>query len=163
MGGTLFRTPPEGPGASRSPLPQHPEGGTCMDDSGCRPGKAERKAQGKVGLLLTPSTAAVNPRLLLPGSPSCSLPSCHPDLGLPRPRPSHISVLRPLLLGVLSLGDPKGGTGGPPLHTHLGWTLMDSSLAPGIRTGKCVAFNNTVQTCEIFGWCPVEVDDNIPR
>ncbi|KAK2494585.1 hypothetical protein MC885_007330 [Smutsia gigantea] len=56
---------------------EHPEGGTCMDDSGCTPGKAERKAQ-------------------------------------------------------------------------------------GIRTGKCVAFNNTVQTCEIFGWCPVEVDDNIP-
>ncbi|XP_027481351.1 P2X purinoceptor 1 isoform X1 [Zalophus californianus] len=57
---------------------EHPEGGTCSDDSGCTPGKAERKAQ-------------------------------------------------------------------------------------GIRTGKCVAFNNTVQTCEIFGWCPVEVDDNVPR
>uniref|UniRef100_F6S8X7 P2X purinoceptor n=1 Tax=Equus caballus TaxID=9796 RepID=F6S8X7_HORSE len=57
---------------------QHPEGGTCADDSGCIPGKAERKAQ-------------------------------------------------------------------------------------GIRTGKCVAFNDTVQTCEIFGWCPVEVDDDIPR
>ncbi|ELV11185.1 P2X purinoceptor 1 [Tupaia chinensis] len=35
--------------------------------------------------------------------------------------------------------------------------------AQGIRTGKCVAFNHTVQTCEIFGWCPVEVDDDIPR
>ncbi|GAB5580621.1 P2X purinoceptor 1 isoform X2 [Prionailurus iriomotensis] len=35
--------------------------------------------------------------------------------------------------------------------------------AEGIRTGKCVAFNDTVQTCEIFGWCPVEVDDNVPR
>nr|XP_044601079.1 P2X purinoceptor 1 [Equus asinus] len=57
---------------------EHPEGGTCADDSGCIPGKAERKAQ-------------------------------------------------------------------------------------GIRTGKCVAFNDTVQTCEIFGWCPVEVDDDIPR
>ncbi|KAM7067809.1 P2X purinoceptor 1 isoform 1-T3 [Molossus nigricans] len=57
---------------------EHPEGGTCKDDSGCTPGKAEWKAQ-------------------------------------------------------------------------------------GIRTGKCVAFNDTVQTCEIFGWCPVEVDDNVPR
>ncbi|XP_077021696.1 P2X purinoceptor 1 isoform X2 [Tamandua tetradactyla] len=56
---------------------QHPEGGTCKDDSGCTPGKAQRKAQ-------------------------------------------------------------------------------------GIRTGKCVTFNMTVQTCEIFGWCPVEVDDNVP-
>ncbi|XP_006218910.1 P2X purinoceptor 1 [Vicugna pacos] len=35
--------------------------------------------------------------------------------------------------------------------------------AQGIRTGKCVAFNDTVKTCEIFGWCPVEVDDDIPR
>ncbi|XP_039742335.1 P2X purinoceptor 1 isoform X1 [Pteropus medius] len=68
----------QGPRASSSPLPQNPEGGTCKNDSGCTPGKAERKAQ-------------------------------------------------------------------------------------GIRTGKCVAFNNTVQTCEIFGWCPVEVDDDIPR
>uniref|UniRef100_A0A8C2W600 P2X purinoceptor n=1 Tax=Chinchilla lanigera TaxID=34839 RepID=A0A8C2W600_CHILA len=57
---------------------EHPEGGTCKDNSNCIPGKAERKAQ-------------------------------------------------------------------------------------GIRTGKCVAFNDTVQTCEIFGWCPVEVDDIIPR
>uniref|UniRef100_A0A8C4M1D8 Purinergic receptor P2X 1 n=1 Tax=Equus asinus asinus TaxID=83772 RepID=A0A8C4M1D8_EQUAS len=77
-GGALLRIPPKRPGASSSPLPQHPEGGTCADDSGCIPGKAERKAQ-------------------------------------------------------------------------------------GIRTGKCVAFNDTVQTCEIFGWCPVEVDDDIPR
>ncbi|ERE68806.1 sarcoplasmic/endoplasmic reticulum calcium ATPase 2-like protein [Cricetulus griseus] len=35
--------------------------------------------------------------------------------------------------------------------------------AQGIRTGKCVPFNSTVKTCEIFGWCPVEVDDKIPR
>ncbi|KAE8635403.1 hypothetical protein XENTR_v10002610 [Xenopus tropicalis] len=26
----------------------------------------------------------------------------------------------------------------------------------GIKTGKCVLFNNTHSTCEIFGWCPVE-------
>ncbi|XP_053748271.1 P2X purinoceptor 1 isoform X2 [Panthera pardus] len=57
---------------------EHPEGGICTNDTGCTPGKAERKAQ-------------------------------------------------------------------------------------GIRTGKCVAFNDTVHTCEIFGWCPVEVDDNVPR
>lgn len=57
---------------------EHPEGGTCKDDSGCTPGKAERNAQ-------------------------------------------------------------------------------------GIRSGRCVAFNDSVRTCEIFGWCPVEVDDHIPR
>uniref|UniRef100_A0A4X2M009 Purinergic receptor P2X 6 n=1 Tax=Vombatus ursinus TaxID=29139 RepID=A0A4X2M009_VOMUR len=34
----------------------------------------------------------------------------------------------------------------------------DSGLAsvPGIKTGKCVVFNSTYQTCEIWGWCPVE-------
>lgn len=35
---------------------ENPEGGTCTNNSGCTPGKAERKAQGKVGLLLSPST-----------------------------------------------------------------------------------------------------------
>lgn len=45
----------------------------------------------------------------------------------------------------------------------MGWDPGDCSLATGIRTGKCVPFNSTVKTCEIFGWCPVEVDDKIPR
>lgn len=43
------------------------------------------------------------------------------------------------------------------------WEPRGCSLATGIRTGKCVPFNSTVKTCEIFGWCPVEVDDKIPR
>lgn len=43
------------------------------------------------------------------------------------------------------------------------WDPRGCSLATGIRTGKCVPFNSTVKTCEIFGWCPVEVDDKIPR
>ncbi|XP_045149270.1 P2X purinoceptor 1 [Echinops telfairi] len=66
------------PGQVQGYCAEHPEGGTCKDDSSCRPGKAERKAQ-------------------------------------------------------------------------------------GIRTGKCVAFNSTMHTCEIFSWCPVEVDDQVPR
>ncbi|XP_006029213.1 P2X purinoceptor 1 [Alligator sinensis] len=32
----------------------------------------------------------------------------------------------------------------------------------GIMTGKCIDFNSTVKTCEIFGWCPLEVDDHVP-
>ncbi|KAK1331512.1 hypothetical protein QTO34_009469 [Cnephaeus nilssonii] len=79
---------------------EHPEGGTCKDDSGCTPGKAERKAQGRE-----------------PGGSPLPAPSCTQDF--------------------------------LPFSRH--------------RTGKCVAFNNTVKTCEIFGWCPVEVDDSIPR
>uniref|UniRef100_A0A674IB98 P2X purinoceptor n=1 Tax=Terrapene triunguis TaxID=2587831 RepID=A0A674IB98_9SAUR len=31
-----------------------------------------------------------------------------------------------------------------------------------IMTGKCVDFNSNNKTCEIFGWCPVEEDDQIP-
>uniref|UniRef100_A0A8C4M043 Purinergic receptor P2X 1 n=1 Tax=Equus asinus asinus TaxID=83772 RepID=A0A8C4M043_EQUAS len=103
-------------------------------------------------------------RLPPPGGPSCSLPSCHPDLGVPFPIPNHISVLRLLLLGAPSPGAPRDGAWGGILCTpSLEWAPMGSSIAPGIRTGKCVAFNDTVQTCEIFGWCPVEVDDDIPR
>lgn len=57
----------------------------------------------------------------------------------------------------------EGGRGELPLHPQLRVGTQGFPLAPGIRTGRCVAFNDTVQTCEIFGWCPVEVDDNIPR
>ncbi|KAL8198840.1 UNVERIFIED_CONTAM: P2X purinoceptor 1 [Gekko kuhli] len=33
----------------------------------------------------------------------------------------------------------------------------------GIMTGKCVNFDRTTKTCEIFGWCPVEIDDIVPN
>ena len=98
----LLRTQPWGPMASSSLLPQNPEGGTCTNNSGCTPGKAERKAQGKAAPLCSS-------RLPPPGSPSCPLPSCHPDLGLPRPRRS---VFRLLLLGAPSLGAPRSGAWG---------------------------------------------------
>ncbi|XP_009956896.1 PREDICTED: P2X purinoceptor 6-like, partial [Leptosomus discolor] len=32
----------------------------------------------------------------------------------------------------------------------------------GIKTGKCVMFNTTRSTCEIYGWCPVE-NATLPR
>ncbi|KAL2298669.1 hypothetical protein Nmel_015675 [Mimus melanotis] len=32
----------------------------------------------------------------------------------------------------------------------------------GIKTGKCLMFNATHSTCEIYGWCPVE-NDTLPR
>ncbi|NXP44308.1 P2RX1 protein, partial [Heliornis fulica] len=37
-----------------------------------------------------------------------------------------------------------------------------SRQGQGLMTGKCVHFNSSVKTCEIFGWCPVEVDDHVP-
>ncbi|XP_063002461.1 P2X purinoceptor 1 [Elgaria multicarinata webbii] len=33
----------------------------------------------------------------------------------------------------------------------------------GIMTGRCVNFSRTAKTCEIFGWCPVEIDDKVPK
>ncbi|XP_060709403.1 P2X purinoceptor 3-like [Hemiscyllium ocellatum] len=32
-------------------------------------------------------------------------------------------------------------------------------IGSGIRTGRCVRFQGSVWTCEIRGWCPVELDD----
>ncbi|KAE8635208.1 hypothetical protein XENTR_v10002544 [Xenopus tropicalis] len=32
----------------------------------------------------------------------------------------------------------------------------------GVQTGKCVPYNSTVNTCEIFAWCPVENDTHVP-
>ncbi|XP_030041827.1 P2X purinoceptor 1 isoform X2 [Microcaecilia unicolor] len=33
----------------------------------------------------------------------------------------------------------------------------------GVMTGKCINFSNTIKTCEIFSWCPVEIDYIIPK
>ncbi|XP_053328814.1 P2X purinoceptor 4 [Spea bombifrons] len=33
----------------------------------------------------------------------------------------------------------------------------------GVQTGKCVPFNKTVKTCEVFAWCPVENDTYLPK
>uniref|UniRef100_A0A8C9L811 Purinergic receptor P2X 6 n=1 Tax=Pavo cristatus TaxID=9049 RepID=A0A8C9L811_PAVCR len=42
------------------------------------------------------------------------------------------------------------------------WGCMGGVGHSGIKTGKCVMFNSTHSTCEIFGWCPVE-NDTLPR
>ncbi|KAM4707783.1 P2X purinoceptor 4-like [Discoglossus pictus] len=33
----------------------------------------------------------------------------------------------------------------------------------GVQTGKCVRYNDTVNTCEVFAWCPVENDAELPE
>uniref|UniRef100_A0A8C5NWI3 Purinergic receptor P2X, ligand-gated ion channel 4 n=1 Tax=Jaculus jaculus TaxID=51337 RepID=A0A8C5NWI3_JACJA len=33
----------------------------------------------------------------------------------------------------------------------------------GVKTGKCVPFNETVKTCEVAAWCPVENDAVVPK
>ncbi|XP_066492569.1 P2X purinoceptor 1 [Tiliqua scincoides] len=58
-----------------------------------------------------------------------------------------------------------------PEHPEAGKCEKDSNCAggkylrqgQGIMTGKCVNFSHTEKTCEIFGWCPVEIDDKVPK
>uniref|UniRef100_A0A8C9F1X1 P2X purinoceptor n=1 Tax=Pavo cristatus TaxID=9049 RepID=A0A8C9F1X1_PAVCR len=38
-----------------------------------------------------------------------------------------------------------------------------SRQGQGIMTGKCINFNTSMKTCEIFGWCPAEVDYYVPN
>ncbi|KAB1255537.1 P2X purinoceptor 4 [Camelus dromedarius] len=33
----------------------------------------------------------------------------------------------------------------------------------GVATGRCVLFNETVKTCEVAAWCPVEDDAQVPK
>uniref|UniRef100_A0A8C9VA66 P2X purinoceptor n=1 Tax=Scleropages formosus TaxID=113540 RepID=A0A8C9VA66_SCLFO len=36
--------------------------------------------------------------------------------------------------------------------------FMEKPGGNGVMTGKCVSFNSTLNTCEIRGWCPAEID-----
>ncbi|KAG7480559.1 hypothetical protein MATL_G00057540 [Megalops atlanticus] len=33
----------------------------------------------------------------------------------------------------------------------------------GIQTGKCVNYSDTIKTCEVVAWCPLEIDTNLPK
>ncbi|CAH2295857.1 P2X purinoceptor 4 [Pelobates cultripes] len=33
----------------------------------------------------------------------------------------------------------------------------------GVQTGQCVAYNETVKSCEVYAWCPVENDTELPE
>uniref|UniRef100_A0A8B9UVL8 P2X purinoceptor n=1 Tax=Anas zonorhyncha TaxID=75864 RepID=A0A8B9UVL8_9AVES len=54
----------------------------------------------------------------------------------------------------------KRGFSGHQLHCHS--QASPRHLPRGIKTGKCVMFNATHSTCEIYGWCPVE-NNTLPR
>nr|XP_038021873.1 P2X purinoceptor 1 isoform X2 [Anas platyrhynchos] len=74
-----------------------------------------------------------------------------------RPGPAHLGrggLRFPTAGGQLFRGDDQ-------LHYHP-WTET-RNLPGGLRTGRCVNFNSSVKTCEIFGWCPVEVDYHVPN
>lgn len=161
VGGALLRTLLRGLGSATLPSPSTQKGVHAQMTVAALQGRQKGRPKVRLASSCPPAQALFSSRLPPPGSPSCSLPSCRSNLGLPCARPSHISVLRILLL--LSHHWGLSGMRGLLSVPSLEWTPMGSSFAPGIRTGKCVAFNDTVRTCEIFGWCPVEVDDNVPR
>ncbi|KAM6119990.1 LOW QUALITY PROTEIN: P2X purinoceptor 6 [Phoenicopterus ruber ruber] len=56
----------------------------------------------------------------------------------------------PSVLDALCTEDADCPMGNPVVHGN------------GIKTGKCVMFNTTHSTCEIYGWCPVE-NNTLPR
>ncbi|NXO02932.1 P2RX6 protein, partial [Rhinopomastus cyanomelas] len=56
----------------------------------------------------------------------------------------------PSILNATCTGDADCPVGNPGVHGN------------GIKTGKCVVFNSTHSTCEIYGWCPVE-NNTLPR
>ncbi|KAK2898707.1 hypothetical protein Q8A67_010125 [Cirrhinus molitorella] len=33
----------------------------------------------------------------------------------------------------------------------------------GVQTGRCVQYSDTIKTCEVHAWCPLENDINIPK
>ncbi|XP_007448780.1 PREDICTED: P2X purinoceptor 4 [Lipotes vexillifer] len=38
-----------------------------------------------------------------------------------------------------------------------------STHSSGVATGRCVPFNETMNTCEVAAWCPVEEDAQVPK
>uniref|UniRef100_A0A663MK93 P2X purinoceptor n=1 Tax=Athene cunicularia TaxID=194338 RepID=A0A663MK93_ATHCN len=40
---------------------------------------------------------------------------------------------------------------------------LHSPVFPGIQTGECIPYNNSIKTCEVLAWCPVEDDYHIPK
>nr|XP_005989067.1 PREDICTED: P2X purinoceptor 4 [Latimeria chalumnae] len=41
-----------------------------------------------------------------------------------------------------------------------GYVSIHSS---GVQTGRCIKYNASVKTCEVFAWCPVENDTYLPK
>ncbi|NXW60722.1 P2RX6 protein, partial [Eurystomus gularis] len=56
----------------------------------------------------------------------------------------------PTILNATCTEDADCPVGNPVVHGN------------GIKTGKCVMFNTTHSTCEIYGWCPLE-NNTLPR
>ncbi|XP_009082079.1 PREDICTED: P2X purinoceptor 6-like, partial [Acanthisitta chloris] len=56
----------------------------------------------------------------------------------------------PSVLDAMCTEDADCPMGNPVIHGN------------GIKTGRCVMFNATCSTCEIYGWCPVE-NNTLPR
>ncbi|XP_074966304.1 P2X purinoceptor 6 isoform X2 [Phalacrocorax aristotelis] len=56
----------------------------------------------------------------------------------------------PTVLDAICTEDADCPKGNPVIHGN------------GIKTGRCVMFNTTRSTCEIYGWCPVE-NNTLPR
>ncbi|KAM8977115.1 P2X purinoceptor 1 [Pelodytes ibericus] len=52
---------------------------------------------------------------------------------------------------VQSVRQSQGESNDPPLSQS------------GVMTGKCTNFNETIKTCQVYAWCPVENDLHVPK
>ncbi|XP_069827244.1 P2X purinoceptor 1 isoform X2 [Dendropsophus ebraccatus] len=50
-----------------------------------------------------------------------------------------------------------------PCKTDDDCKAMSTRQTQGILTGKCLPINNETKSCEVYAWCPVENDYNIPN
>lgn len=162
-GGSLLRTLSKGLGLAALPSPRIQKGARARMTVAALQGRQKGRPKVRLASSHHPSQPFHLPASSTRKSflPSPFLPS-RPSLDLSQTQP-HLCVQASAFGFFIMRTSRDKAWGGAPLHPNLGWAPRGFSLSPGIRTGKCVAFNNTVQTCEIFGWCPVEVDDNIPR
>lgn len=70
---------------------------------------------------------------------------------------------------IITVNQTQGTCPEIPDKTTVCQTQADCTLdsagthSNGVRTGRCVPFNASVQTCEVASWCPVEDDLQVPR
>ncbi|KAM4795925.1 P2X purinoceptor 1 [Rhinophrynus dorsalis] len=50
-----------------------------------------------------------------------------------------------------------------PCKTDADCTSMSVRHSQGVMTGNCTSFNKESKSCQIYAWCPVENDSNVPK
>lgn len=68
------------------------------------------------------------------------------------------------LLGLKSVESIHGLSAWWPLEIFLSYLWFFNPLELiGIQTGRCIPYDQTRKTCEVFAWCPAEEGKEAPR